>query len=44
MLYVSSSMAALDMKKEKLKEFISRDGKKHDNPAHQAQRKMKEPY
>lgn len=33
--------AALDMKKDKLREFIGRDGKKYDNPAHQAQRKMK---
>lgn len=33
--------AALDMKKEKLREFISRDGKKYDNPSHQSQRKMK---
>jgi len=33
--------AALDMKKEKLREFIGRDGKKYDNPSHQAQRKMK---
>lgn len=27
--------------REKLKEFISREGKKYDNPAHQSQRKMK---
>ena len=27
--------------KEKLREFVSREGKKYDNPAHQAQRKMK---
>mmetsp|Transcript_9168 Transcript_9168/g.9238 ORF Transcript_9168/g.9238 Transcript_9168/m.9238 type:complete len:786 (+) Transcript_9168:135-2492(+) len=30
-----------DIQKEKLKEFISREGKKYDSPAHQAQRKMK---
>ena len=29
------------MKIEKLKEFIGREGKKYDGPAHQAQRKMK---
>jgi len=28
-------------KKEKLKEFISREGRKFDNPSHQSQRKMK---
>lgn len=33
--------AAQEMAKDKLKEFISRDGKKYDSPAHQAQRKMK---
>ncbi len=33
--------AAYEKEKEKLKEFISREGKKYDNPAHQAQRKMK---
>jgi ATP-binding cassette, subfamily F, member 2 len=38
---LSRLKAANDMKKEKLREFISRDGKKYDNPAHQAQRKMK---
>ena len=27
--------------KEKLQEFIAREGKKYDNPSHQAQRKMK---
>ena len=30
-----------DEKKEKLKEFISREGRKYDNPSHQSQRKMK---
>ena len=29
------------MQRDKLKEFIAREGKKYDNPAHQAQRKMK---
>jgi len=32
---------AYEKEKEKLREFISREGKKYDNPAHQAQRKMK---
>jgi ATPase subunit of ABC transporter with duplicated ATPase domains len=32
---------AYEKEKDKLKEFISREGKKYDNPAHQAQRKMK---
>ena len=32
---------AYEREKEKLKEFISREGKKYDNPAHQSQRKMK---
>jgi ABC transporter len=32
---------AYDKEKEKLKEFISREGRKYDNPAHQSQRKMK---
>ena len=30
-----------DIQKEKLKEFISREGRKYDGPAHQSQRKMK---
>jgi ATPase subunit of ABC transporter with duplicated ATPase domains len=30
-----------EKEKEKLKEFVSREGKKYDNPAHQSQRKMK---
>lgn len=30
-----------EREREKLQEFISREGKKYDNPAHQAQRKMK---
>eukprot|EP01031_Cornospumella_fuschlensis_P036708 gene36708-44529_t len=30
-----------EKEKEKLTEFVSREGKKYDNPAHQAQRKMK---
>lgn len=30
-----------EREKEKLIEFISREGKKYDNPAHQSQRKMK---
>lgn len=33
---------AYEKEKEKLREFISREGKKYDNPAHQAQRKMKQ--
>lgn len=33
--------AAQEIAKDKLKEFIARDGKKYDSPAHQAQRKMK---
>jgi ABC transporter len=32
---------AYEKEKEKLKEFVSREGKKYDNPAHQSQRKMK---
>jgi len=32
---------AVEKQKEKLREFISREGKKYDNPAHQSQRKMK---
>lgn len=32
---------AYEKEKEKLREFIAREGKKYDNPAHQAQRKMK---
>jgi ATP-binding cassette subfamily F protein 3 len=32
---------AYEREKEKLREFIARDGKKYDNPAHQSQRKMK---
>lgn len=32
---------AYEKEKEKLREFISREGKKYDNPAHQSQRKMK---
>jgi ATPase subunit of ABC transporter with duplicated ATPase domains len=32
---------AYEREKDKLKEFISREGKKYDNPAHQAQKKMK---
>jgi ATPase subunit of ABC transporter with duplicated ATPase domains len=30
-----------EKEKDKLKEFVSREGKKYDNPAHQSQRKMK---
>ncbi len=33
--------ASYEKEKEKLQEFIRREGKKYDNPAHQAQRKMK---
>lgn len=33
--------AAYEKEKDKLKEFISREGRKFDNPAHQAQRRMK---
>lgn len=33
--------AQYEKEREKLTEFISREGKKYDNPAHQAQRKMK---
>jgi ATPase subunit of ABC transporter with duplicated ATPase domains len=32
---------AYEKEKEKLQEFISREGRKYDNPAHQAQRRMK---
>jgi ATPase subunit of ABC transporter with duplicated ATPase domains len=32
---------AYEVQRDKLREFISREGKKYDNPAHQAQRKMK---
>jgi len=32
---------AFEKERDKLREFISRDGKKCDNPAHQSQRKMK---
>jgi ATPase subunit of ABC transporter with duplicated ATPase domains len=32
---------AYEREKEKLIEFISREGKKFDNPAHQSQRKMR---
>ncbi len=32
---------AFETKRDKLKEFIAREGKKYDGPAHQAQRKMK---
>jgi ATP-binding cassette, subfamily F, member 3 len=32
---------AYEKEKEKLIEFISREGKKYDNPSHQSQRKMK---
>lgn len=32
---------AYEKEKEKLQEFISREGKKYDNPQHQSQRKMK---
>lgn len=32
---------AFENEKEKLKEFISREGKKYDNPSHQSQRRMK---
>lgn len=37
----SRARVAYEKEKEKLKEFISREGKKYDNPQHQAQRKMK---
>lgn len=33
--------AQYEREREKLQEFISREGKKYDNPQHQAQRKMK---
>jgi ATP-binding cassette, subfamily F, member 3 len=33
--------AAQEIQKDKLKEFISRDGKKYDGSGHQSQRKMK---
>lgn len=33
--------AAFEKEKEKLKEFISREGRKYDNPSHQSQRRMK---
>jgi len=32
--------AAFEKERDKLKEFIARDGKKYDNPAHQSQRKV----
>lgn len=32
---------AYEKEKEKLREFISREGKKYDNPSHQSQRRMK---
>ncbi|CAE7461939.1 ABCF3, partial [Symbiodinium microadriaticum] len=38
---LARAKAAQDMKKEKLQEFIARDGKKYDGSAHQSQRKMK---
>lgn len=38
---LSRLKAAQEMQKEKLKEFISRDGKKFDGSGHQSQRKMK---
>jgi ATPase subunit of ABC transporter with duplicated ATPase domains len=38
---VRRELAALEIQKEKLREFVSRDGKKYDGPAHQAQRKSK---
>ena len=31
---------AFEKERDKLKEFIARDGKKYDNPAHQSQRKV----
>lgn len=33
--------ATYERERDKLKEFIGREGKKYDNPAHQSQRKMK---
>jgi ATP-binding cassette subfamily F protein 3 len=33
---------AFEKERDKLREFIARDGKKYDNPAHQSQRKMKQ--
>ena len=38
---LSRSKESYEKEKEKLQEFIAREGKKYDNPQHQAQRKMK---
>ena len=38
----SRAREAFESKRDKLKEFISREGRKYDGPSHQAQRKMKE--
>jgi ATP-binding cassette subfamily F protein 3 len=40
-LNLGRSREAVEKEREKLQEFISREGKKYDNPAHQAQKKMK---
>jgi hypothetical protein len=37
----SRARDAYDKEKEKLREFISREGKKYDTPSHQNQRRMK---
>jgi len=34
---------AFEKERDKLREFIARDGKKYDNPAHQSQRKVSMP-
>ncbi len=38
---IRRELAAIEMQKEKLKEFVSREGKKFDSMQHQAQRKSK---
>lgn len=40
-IFIERAATAHQKEKEKLKEFIAREGRKYDNPAHQAQRKMK---
>lgn len=40
-IFNERASVAHEKEKEKLKEFIAREGRKYDNPAHQAQRKMK---
>lgn len=40
-LNIGRARDVFEKERDKLQEFISREGKKYDNPAHQAQRKMK---